>query len=394
MKKFLLLLASLGLLTACSNDPDPEADKASFTRIFDNNKFNSAYSPLDIQQTPDGGYLILGSRNLEDTNFAGIYLLKADEFGNFVSEFEVPSDLVNPVGTLMKSGTSYYFFAMTPIGLQSQLVEVTADGQLGQIVEVGGSYPASSAMDGNNFLLLSYDHQDKESIVTTISPAGAIVQGPKGFSIGAGDAVEEPIINHFLKTGKQFPFRVGKSGNQYFFNGFYNYTFSLVFSDLSDAEPAVIQGNQDDGGFSEVQPLGGNIFAAARFNFGDNYILPRVTLNTTGISSSVDLGGNVMPELIANAPIKVIQMSVNSSERLIYGSTTEGRQIGLFAYDLATGEFLGSKYLGFSNAFEMSSMTPTSDGGLVVCGTTYMAGRFPRIVIFKLSPENLKEAFQ
>ena len=55
----------------------------------------------------------------------------------------------------------------------------------------------------------------------------------------------------------------------------------------------------------------------------------------------------------------------------------------------ATGTFISSRYLGFSNPYEIASLVQTSDEGLAVCGTTYLAGRFPRICIFKLSKEEL-----
>jgi len=78
----------------------------------------------------------------------------------------------------------------------------------------------------------------------------------------------------------------------------------------------------------------------------------------------------------------------------LYGSNTRSNQISLYGYDESTGEFLGSRYLGFSNPFEIAAITPTSDGGLAICGTTYVAGRFPRICLFKLANEEVMESFQ
>lgn len=391
----LLALASITLIfIGCSNDSDPAADKASFTRIYDNNKYNASFFPIDIKQTPDGGYLILGGRRIDDSNFSGIYLMKVDEFGGLVSEQEVDENYVNPIGPLLESGGNYFFFCMTPVGLQTQLFQVDVEATLGNPVSVGGSYPAAAAMDGNNFVLLSYDNFNKNSVVSVVTPTGSITQS-KSFSIGAGDAVEEPIINHFLRTGKQIPFLVGKAGSQYYFNGFYNYTLSLCFTNLAADDPqGIIQGQQDDGGLSQVMPLEGGKFALARFNFGDNYLMPNATLNTSGISSSSNLGGNPFPELVANARVKVLRATIGTKKVAIYGSDTRSKQIALFGYDESSGEFIGSKYLGFSNPFEIASMAPTSDGGLAICGTTYVAGRFPRICIFKLSKDQVTESFQ
>lgn len=393
MKKFLLPALFIALLAACSNDSDPVADKSSFTKIYDNDQFSASFYPIDMRQTPDGGFLILGGRRLDDTNFTGVYIMKVDEFGAFVSDKEIESDYVNPVG-LLESNSKYYFFAMTPVGLQTNLFEVSAEGEVGTPVAVGGSYPSAAAQDGANFILLGYDNGNKESVISVITPAGQVSRS-KGFSIGAGDAVEEPIIKHFLRTGRQLPFQVGKNATgQYFFNGFYNYTLSLVFTDLAADEPqGVIQGQQDDGGLSAVFPLSGDQYATSRFNFGDNYFLPKISLKSSGVSSSTDLGGNTLPELTPNAPVKIMKATIAGKEHLIYGSNTRSRQIGLFAYDASSGEFIGSHYLGFSNPFELASVITTADGGLAVCGTTYVAGRFPRICLFKLSANQLSNAF-
>jgi len=391
----LLFALSLFIVFGCSNESDPASDKSSFTRIYDNDKFNGSFYPIDIKQTPDGGYLILGGRRIENSNFSGIYILKTDEFGGFISEQEVDENFVNPIGALLENGDKYFFFCMTSVGLQTQLFEMDADGTLGNPIDVGGSYPAAAAMDGSNFLLLSYDNFNKQSVISVVTPTGSVSKS-KGFSIGAGDAVEEPIINHFLRTGNQLPFLVGKTpAGQYYFNGFYNYTLSLVFTDLNNDEPqGIVQGQQDDGGLSQVVPQEGGKFALARFNFGDNYYLPNTTLNTSGITSSIDLGGNPFPELVANAPVKIMRMTLGTKKIALYGSNTRSNQISLYGYDESTGEFLGSRYLGFSNPFEIAAITPTSDGGLAICGTTYVAGRFPRICLFKLANEEVMESFQ
>jgi hypothetical protein len=283
---------------------------------------------------------------------------------------------------------------MTPVGLQTHLAEMDASGQINQLIPVGGTYPAAAALDGGNFLLLNYDNLNKESRVSVVSPTGGISRS-RGFSIGAGDEVEEPLINHFLRTGRQLPFLVGRvPGGNYFFNGFYNYTLSVVFTDLNQPTPqGVVQGQQSNGGMNSLLPLGGGRFAGSRFNFGDNYFLPNVTLNSSGVSSSVDLGGNPMPELASNSPVKVLRLVIDGKEQLAYTSYTRSRQIAILAYDPANGSFLGSKYLGFSNPFEVASMVQTRDGGLAVCGTTYVAGRFPRICIFKLTASELSDAF-
>lgn len=392
MNKYLLIFISF-FTFSCANESDPEADKSNFVRIYDSDRYNASFNPIDMQQTPDGGYLFLGSRRLEESNFSGAYLMKVDEFGAFVSEQLIDEEYLNPVGDLLFLNDKYYFFCMAAVSFQTQLVEVDTDGSIVEVYNVGGSYPTAAALDGSNFILLGYDNGSKESVVSIVNETGGVLQAT-GYSVGAGDAVEEPIINHFLRTGRQFPFQVGKtSGGQYFYNGFYNYTFSLVFTDLGGAGLGVIQGQQDDGGISRVIQLSGNTYATARFNFGDNYFLPNASLSTSGISSSTDLGGFSLPELVPNAPVKILVSNINEKDVILYTSNTKSGQIGIYIYDQSTGEFLGSKYLGFSNPFEVNSIINTNDEGIAIGATTYVTGRFPRITLFKLSTEELSAIF-
>jgi len=387
-----LIILSVSMLTSCSEESNPEFDMQTFTTIFDNNKFDASYFPIDMRQTPDGGYIILGGRRLDDSNFTGIYLLKADKFGNFVKEMEVEETSVNPVAKFTEYQTKYYFFCMDPLTQQAQIANVDANLEAVAITPVQGAltYPAASSHVDNNFVLLGYNNGDKETVISILNPEGGILSS-KGYSIGTGEDVEEPIINHYIRTGRQYPFEVGKAaGGLYYFNGFFNYTFSLVFTDLTSDDPTgVVQGQQDDGGFSAVTPLSGNKFATARFNFGDNFLIPNKELSTSSITSSIDLGGYSLPELVPNAKVRILRATVDAENVLIYGSDTKSKQIGLLFYEESTGTFISSRYLGFSNPFEIASLIQTSDEGLAVCGTTYVAGRFPRICIFKLSKEQL-----
>ncbi|MBL7858327.1 MAG: hypothetical protein JNM57_11615 [Cyclobacteriaceae bacterium] len=404
MKKIFYLFSILLVIlqTSCEEESNPEFDENNFTAIFDNNQFSITYNPIDVKQTEDGGYLILGSRKLPTPPssspplYSGIYIMKADKFGNFTSEVDVDAAYVNPISPLAQIDGKYYFFCMQDLTLQTQLVELTGNGEVTTITEVSGiTFPtaASYDLDSRLFLLLGYNHVDKQTTFCRVTTSGTIQGAVNEFGIGVGDDnIDEPLLNHFTRTGTKLPFAVGKAGAQFYFNGFYNYTFSLVFFNPSQENPAgVVQGQLDEGGMSAVLPLAGNKFAASRFNFGDNYLLPNVLLSTTGISSSTDLGGYSLPELVSNARVRILSALIDTKKILIYGSDSRSKQIALLFYDESTGTFISSKYLGFSNPFEISSLLQTADGGLVVCGTTYVAGRFPRICLFKISKEELEK---
>ncbi|HEY8511865.1 MAG TPA: hypothetical protein VIL31_07900 [Cyclobacteriaceae bacterium] len=393
--RYIWLLPTLVMLIAsCVEETTPQLEEEKFTRLYDDDRFNESITPIDVAQTADGGFLVLAKRRLPESHFTGIYLMKVNSRGEFESAQELDPQYVNPVGELMPADGNHYFFCMDELTVQSYLVRVSESLEDISIdpVQAGLSYPSAASLQGNEFLLLSYDHVEKLSVLSRVRPDGSVAAS-QGFDIGVGDDVEEPIINHFIGGGKRFPFLTGRiPGGAYFFNGFYNYTFSLVFTDMSDGDPSgVVQGQQDDGGFSAVTPIASTKFAAARFNFGDNFLLPNVVLQPNSITSSVDYPGNTLPELVPNATVKILRTVIDGTPTLVFASDTKSKQIALLFYDEATGALLGSHYLGFSNPFEVASVISTEDEGLLVCGTAYLAGRFPRICLFKLPKEELTE---
>lgn len=385
----------LFFVTGCNTgDSEVEADE-SFLKIYDDKRFNESYIPLDIQQTRDGGYLVLSGTRIAASNFVGIRILRLDKEGNFVSQFTMDPGYVHPVGNLMKSGEGFFFFCMDAVSLQANLVRVSGeDGKVSAVTPIPNvHYPLHASLPEENFpfILQSYSSDSKETLLSLVNTEGSVAR-QQGFAIGAGDEVEKPIIEHFTRTGKQLPFLAGQtSGGLYYFNGFYNYTFSLVFTGLSNGEPSgVVQGQQDKGGISALLPLTGNSFALSRFNFGDNYFLPGAEIDRQGISSSINLTGFSMPELKNDARVILKRVVTKGVNILLYGSTTKNGQIILMAYDEVSGDLKGTEYLGFSYPYEIAGFVQTEDGGLAVAALTQVAGRFPRICLFKLSKKELE----
>ncbi|NJO03563.1 MAG: hypothetical protein HC880_19455 [Bacteroidia bacterium] len=392
-----LLLGALCLLVSCDIQENNDAEPETLVRIFDNDRFNQGFIPIDVKQTSDGGYLILGGSRVDSSDFMGVYVLRADAEGNFVSDRLLPQSFVNPLYNLIQVGQEYYFFCMNNSNLNTRLMRIDEAGQVNEVSELPFSYPlyASPDQGANGFILLQYDRDALETVVHRIDLTGNATSS-QGFEIGVGDFnVEIPIFNHLTRRGRQLPFLTGFTDNgTYFFNGFYNYTLSLVFFNFGsneDVEPGVVQGFRDERAISALVHLSGTSFALSRYSFGSNFILPQVSLDPAGISSSKDLLGNPFPELVPDARILLKRVDVNGQPILLYASETRAKQIILLAYDAATGALLNTRRLGFSNPYEIGSFSATQDGGLVVVGTTFVAGRFPRICLFKLSPEDLQD---
>ena len=131
-------------------------------------------------------------------------------------------------------------------------------------------------------------------------------------------------------------------------------------------------------------------FALARQSFLENLLNPSIALDLDGDIASDNLVGSTFPELTTKAPVAIRKVTIDDADYTIYASNTKSSQIILLAFD-AAGKLLGTNYLGRNNPFEISTMLPTSDGGMAILGTTFTVGRFPRIILFKFSPDELRE---
>ncbi|MEP1035409.1 hypothetical protein [Ekhidna sp.] len=380
----LFLFLAVIFLGGCADD-EPALSE-SFLKIYDDSNIDVSYRPIDVVETVDG-YIILTGTELSNTDFMGIRLIKVDEEGNYVSDAEL-DDYVVPIGSmhLNASDSNSYFFAMNPTSLEAALIGVNP--QLGIEVEtlIGGiNYPLSSSLLSNgNFLLQSYDPLTLETEISEISQDGMYVGGNR-YSIGPGSNVEEEIINHYLNASERpLPFFCGEiSSGNYYFNGFYNYSFSLVFTNFSDSPSGVVQGQSSNAGLRAVLPLSGSEFAVAGFQFTDNYQLANSTLSTGGITSSADLYPGNMAELKSYTPTQIISYSTGSNYS-VFVAETKGGQILLNFYTDA-GEIGGTHRIGYLNPFTFSSIRVGSDNALLVLGTTFVAGRFERITLNKIS---------
>jgi hypothetical protein len=398
MKTRSLLFIILGLLifSSCSEDTSETLETENFTRIYDNNSFNDSYSPIDVIQTDDGGFIVLATLFKPDAERGAIYLLKADKAGIFVKDLALEETFTNPLKGMFIKDSKVYFVCINNLA-QTALVSVDLGLTEATTTDVALTYPSAAAYVDNELLILSYDQIEKKTVFSKVALSGSVTVS-RLFDIADDDSLEDEVLKHFLRTGKQFPFQVGRiPGGTYFFNGFSDYTFSLVFTNLGDDNDidGVIQGQQDNAGFNSITALGSTNFAVSYFSFGSTYILPKASLATTGEPTSiVDLTGLSMPEFVPNGAVQILRATQNGRNVLLYVSSTRSKQIGVYMYDESNGAFLGSKYFGFSNPYEAGHVIQTSDGGLLVAGTTYIAGRFPRICVIKLSAEQFSSINQ
>ena len=106
-----------------------------FTRVYNNDNFDDSFVPISIAQTADSGYLVLGGREVTDTQFLVPYLIKVDSKGDFQWEQTPSENYANPLSGLTISGNSYQFFCMDNLNLGTYLIQ--EEDVSGSFKEVG-----------------------------------------------------------------------------------------------------------------------------------------------------------------------------------------------------------------------------------------------------------------
>jgi hypothetical protein len=373
------------VLFSCGNEED-YVPESSFVKIYNDEYFNSSYIPMDIVQAGENGYFILSAYDSWNT-----YILRVDEQGEFMWDYKLDENYVNPISGLYYIDSAFYFFCMDDLSLGTYLMKATDQSGSAIVERSYGSiiYPLASSRAEDGFLLESYNRESYSTRLTKLSTDFGETWHEE---YGVEEDVEESIISHLTRIGSRLPFFTGQAGNRYFLNGYYNYSMSLLFVNAANgSQTGVINGFRDESAISSTQYLDGNSFAISRFDHGENFIIPKMDLNTTGTGISSDLEGNEHPEMTPNAFVFSKIIDVNGIDVTLFATSTKGGQILLYAYDAINGTLVGTHHLGRLNPYEAVNFVPTDDGGLAVLGNTFVNGRFSRITLIKLSEQQLIE---
>ncbi|MFP4091446.1 MAG: hypothetical protein ACLFUB_12480 [Cyclobacteriaceae bacterium] len=364
----------------------------SFTKIFNSESFNDVYDPLDVVATTDSGYLLLAAKSSWSP-----YLLKADAQGVFSWDQTLPEPFVNPLPDIYSLGNELFIICMDELNLSTYILRIQASGGQPEIVYNDDelTYPlAASITPDGGWLLQGYNREGRQTLISKISP-GFTREWRQTYPIL--EDVEEKVIKHLSRTGQRLPFFNGYaagSGNAgfYYFNGFNNFTLSLTFIDPTNGEQiGVMNGFRDLSYISAALPLEGELFALAKNSYGDNYLFPQSIVNERSISASNELEANNFPEIAPDARVLISREQILGREVLLFNTHTKSKRLVIYAYDAADGSLIGLKYLGQTSPYETGNLVRTQDGGLMVMGKTYVAGRFPRLCLFKLTKEEVED---
>ncbi|MEQ9440585.1 MAG: hypothetical protein RIG62_16150 [Cyclobacteriaceae bacterium] len=377
------------LLTACASEEELIEPKESFTRLYETQEFTDQYEPLSIVQTSDSGYLTLSRTEQWKT-----HLFKTDEEGitEWVQVMEEP--FVHPLPQLFPQDSGFWMFSMNELSQSLEVFAINAlSGNTENVQTVSSvKYPlAIHRTADNQWIVLGYN-RDTQSSTLHLFTQNFVEVWNQSFEIQ--EDVEEYVINHIAGIGSPLPFFIGTNGNNVYFNGFYNYSFSLVFANLSDgAFFGTMHGYRDESTISALYPLGSQQYALAQNNFGNGAVLPNATIQERTIGFGGDLPTIAYNEIDENARVLIKEINHLGQEIILYGTHTKRRQLVFYAYSKESGELISINYLGQTNPYRMGDFMQTEDGGLAVVSETYLAGKFSRLAFFKLSQKEFATWF-
>jgi len=393
-KPYLLLFTLvISFMAGCDIKKNTTAPDAVFTTIYNDNDINASYYPLGVVQQLNGQLIVISGIANDTSKYAwtGISVIAADPEGRFLWGNNTTSGNVNPVPEVIYNHGETYFICMNEVTLATQLMKVDAATKNISLTKTYNEiiYPLYTyqTSDGG-LLIISYDRMSRSTLVTkTDGSFNEIWQ--KNYNVM--EDAEAKVIAHLSKLGQQFPFfageiMTGNTASHYFVNSFFNYSFSmLIVSAANGNQTGVVNGYRYDGAISAALHLSEDTFSVARYTFGDNYVLPKTEINADEVATTNDLAGTKFSELNYDAKVLLREKGEANQKRIIFITSTKVGQLAMYQFSHQSGKLLKSNYYGHSNPVEIAAAINTSDGGMLLLCRMIVAGRYPRVAIYKVS---------
>ena len=173
-------------------------------------------------------------------------------------------------------------------------------------------------------------------------------------------------------------------------NCFSNYTKTLIFANpATGGRDGQVNTYQDDAAISSAVYLDSSRFSISRYYMGENYILPSVKLDQNSTQGTDNFSDIHVSELTADATVRSVTATFHNREVVVYASQTKSNSLVLYFFNKADDKLLATKNVASTNPVNIAGLTSTSDGGLALLAQTYVAGRFPRVAIFKIAPGDI-----
>ncbi|MFY0689728.1 MAG: hypothetical protein JXQ90_21335 [Cyclobacteriaceae bacterium] len=386
MKKVVIIVLISTFIIGCQQEEIPVN---GFLRIYDHSNLDIEFTPVSMAETSTGGLMILSEQTVENSEFSTGNIIVTDDEGSILSQATLTDGLGVPIGDLMKFADAYYFFTLDINTYECLLISVDENGAVASPISIPSlSFPLAASKVGDQMLLLSYDAQNQNSILSLINLDGSLAN-LAAYSIGAGTDAQQRILDHYFEKDKRLPFFTGQhSSGAYYFNGIYNYTLSLVFSDMSANPQGIIQGQAFSGGVSAIEPGGS---ALVGFQYQDIFWELQPAINTSSVTSSISYFNNRQHEIKSKSPSKILNYTNAGTSYILIAAETEKRQAVLYFIDASSGIVEHVEYIGYANPFTFSDLIVSENNDLFVTGSTFVNSQFERAFVKKFTSDEINE---
>lgn len=394
MKKILIYISAIVLLTGCEINQKDSKPEDSFIKIFNNPSQSLAYYPMGVVQTSDGGYLMVcGLKN--DTSlyeYPTAMLIKSNASGEM--EWTQETEWLAPANGIISLNNEYLFAAMDR-QYNGYLIKVDAASGSITAVEIGVTMPlAAFSSSSNQVVVLSYDYIANASVVSIYNSSLLKLNST---SLNVIDLKGNADIQaHMNKTGTELPLFIGEwnSGAEtgFFVNCLANYTLRTVFFDNNvNRTGGDIYSFQTRDAISSLTHKEGTTFALTRYYGGHNYIAPVMDVNLNGSQNFNDFSQDQLHELVPNAKVVARNVTFGETKYILFAATTNSNSVVIYQYGLTDEEPIHSHYIEFSDRIEVYDVIQDSnDEGIVVLGKLFFTGKYMRPVLIKVKKNKFK----
>ena len=389
MKRIIYSLLILGLtlsVAGCKkNDAEPED---LFIKVYDDPNGNKHFHPLSITSSEaEDGYIVVSA-----FDSWRIQIMKVNLAGEFQWKYELPANFVNAVPSIIKKNGQNFIVCMDAVGLFTYVLKIDEATQTTTQVSSFSDvlYPTYVYNSGQHIYLQNYDRM---SFVTGIHElSGDLSSLTQSNSLNIFTDVEDRIVNHVTYNGDRIPFFISttQSQNYIVMNGFYNYSFSMIFLNPDLSFAGVYNGEGFNGGATAISPVSGNQFSLARFSYDNLYFNANAALTPTTIDITSSIPAQGQSELDPGKPVLIKDLTIGGTTYKAYLSSTRSNQLLLSIYESGGGTLVGKKYLGQNTPIVASDFIQTSDNGLNILVQAKIMGSIDRIGLIKLSKEQLE----
>lgn len=390
MKRITIILLCAGLF-ACSKESLELLPNESFVKVFDDNDPSVNFTPLDIIQTQDQGYLTLSR-----LHNGQVYILKLSNRGDYIWSRTVNDSLVWPAPNLILSNDKYYFVATSRVDSSANLVEIDDLSQQvnrqTQNTLARYKHPLyfTRAEDGTAYML-SYN-DSTGSVLSNLS----ITEGgfEPSWEQAAYDTARTGMLDNlaaYYAGQQEFPFFVGvfNSGNALYFNSIRPEGNTLTFTTELGVETGRLDGGQAGGVLAVSTNNDNSVALNYRFN-GNSYLLNNGDLGLADSTSLEAIEGSTLPEQFDDTPARLALINLNGTEYLVSAINTIDRRIKLSFYQPLSGAFAATEYIGGSDAMEVVDIEATNDGGIILLTKIFVGGVEQRIAVWKIAQDELQ----